>query len=105
MGVEQMTDALESPVSPYIGRKITWNVYGIQFVGTVASLNRFMPADDQPEDASLSVKVDKEASKGGCFHGGDNYASVANPDHLDWWKSHLGARYDNSAISTSRWFD
>ena len=100
-----MAVAPEALAEMCIGRKITWNVYGIQFFGTVVSENRFLAEPDQPENASLNVKVDKEASPGGCFHGGDNFVAVANPDHLDWWKSHLGDRFANSAISTSRWID
>jgi len=100
-----MTIELKASVNPCIGRKITWNVYGIQFFGIVDSVDRFNPADNQPEDASLCVQVDKEASKGGCFPGGDTYAAVSNPDHLDWWKAHLGVQYNNSAVSTSRWLD
>lgn len=95
----------EEQPGTYIGRKITWNVYGIQFFGTVTSVDRFMPFPGQPEDASLTVLVDKKASKGGCFHDGDNFSSVSNPDHLDWWKSYLGDRYEKSAISTTRWVD
>jgi hypothetical protein len=71
----------------------------------VSSIDRFLPEKDQPEDASLFVKVDKEASKGGCFHGGNNFASVTNPDYQDWWKAFLGSRYEDSAVSTSRWLD
>lgn len=57
IGVEPMTAESEASVDPRVGRKVTWNIYGLQFVGTVRSAYSCTFSDGEE---FLSVDVESE---------------------------------------------
>jgi hypothetical protein len=59
MGVEPMTAATGVPIDRRIGRKVTWQVYGLRFVGTVRS------AFNDPFDGEEFLSVDVESVNDG----------------------------------------
>jgi hypothetical protein len=58
MGVESMTVASEAQIDPRIGRRVTWEIYGVRFVGTVKRV--FNDPLDGEEYLSVTVERDND---------------------------------------------
>lgn len=59
MGVEQVTATPETSTDSRIGRKVTWEIYGLVFVGTV------IRAYNDFSDGEEFLAVDVETTNGG----------------------------------------